>query len=85
MLTMVTVKKLDEATQASVEQALIVLARSKVLLMEVESQQLGIMNRFDEEDETQLAKRVATMREQTRVMKGIQQLGEQLMKEKGIR
>ena len=85
MLTSQTIEKLEqESDRLNVQAALMTLAASNVLPMQIDSMQRHIMTNFSSADAEALAKEILAIREQTKALLGIHNLGVQLLREKGI-
>lgn len=86
MITRQTIRGLEiESDRLNVEQALRTLAASGILMMQVEAEQRNLMAKFEQSDIEVLSKEINEIRIKNLVLKGLHDLGNQLLKEKEVK
>lgn len=83
MLTRQTIRSLESEPEIeTVELALVTLANSGVLVMQIESLQRQLMSDFTQKEPAQLVGQITEIQSVSKVLLGIHNLGKQIAKEK---
>lgn len=83
MLNLMTIRELPEADRTSVEIALMTLAQTGVLTRQIAIDKNQLLERMDNNGDTEkLAEDIVELRLKNQVLRGIHDLGTQLVKEK---
>lgn len=84
MITMAFLRELPDQERLNIENALMTLAQQKVFLIATDQKAVQLAKGFTTEDPDSLVVRINEFRVESRLVRGLHELGVELIREKGV-